>query len=71
MHLQKFKTHVIHDNCNPVWNDELTLSVKDLSLPIKLVSDVSDITWILFSLTMHVFLSFSDVIACFVEVESE
>ena len=33
---QKFKTHVIRDNCNPVWNDELTLSVKDLSLPINL-----------------------------------
>ncbi|KAK1380613.1 putative ADP-ribosylation factor GTPase-activating protein AGD13 [Heracleum sosnowskyi] len=33
---QKLKTQVIHDNCNPVWNDELTLSVKDLNLPIKL-----------------------------------
>ncbi|KAK1380618.1 GTPase activating protein 1 [Heracleum sosnowskyi] len=33
---QKFKTHVINDNCNPEWNDELTLSVKDLSLPVKL-----------------------------------
>ncbi|XP_074338960.1 protein C2-DOMAIN ABA-RELATED 9-like [Apium graveolens] len=33
---QKLKTQVIHDNCNPVWNEELTLSIKDLSLPIKL-----------------------------------
>lgn len=40
LHWQKLKTHVVNDNCNPEWNDEITLSVKDLSLPVKLVSDV-------------------------------
>ncbi|XP_072998629.1 GTPase activating protein 1-like [Typha latifolia] len=33
---QKLKTRVINRNINPVWNEELTLSVEDPSLPIKL-----------------------------------
>uniref|UniRef100_A0A5B7BDH5 Putative ADP-ribosylation factor GTPase-activating protein AGD13 n=1 Tax=Davidia involucrata TaxID=16924 RepID=A0A5B7BDH5_DAVIN len=33
---QKFKTRVVKNNCNPEWNDELTLSVKDPNIPIKL-----------------------------------
>ena len=40
MHSQKYKTQVIYNTCNPVWNDEITLSIKDLDLPVKLVSDV-------------------------------
>ncbi|KAK8658628.1 hypothetical protein V6N13_036831 [Hibiscus sabdariffa] len=33
---QKLKTRVIKKNVNPVWNDDLTLSVADPSLPVKL-----------------------------------
>ncbi|GAB2267645.1 hypothetical protein Dimus_002627 [Dionaea muscipula] len=33
---QKLKTRVIKRNCNPEWNDELTLSVTNPHLPIKL-----------------------------------
>ncbi|KAJ8437834.1 hypothetical protein Cgig2_000388 [Carnegiea gigantea] len=33
---QKLKTRVIKKNCNPEWNDVLTLSVVDPNLPIKL-----------------------------------
>ncbi|GAV61704.1 C2 domain-containing protein, partial [Cephalotus follicularis] len=33
---QALKTHVVKKNCNPVWNDELTLSVHDLNVPINL-----------------------------------
>ncbi|GAB2227430.1 hypothetical protein Droror1_Dr00009251 [Drosera rotundifolia] len=33
---QKLKTRVIHNDCNPYWNDELTLTISDPSLPIKL-----------------------------------
>lgn len=33
---QKVKTRVIKNNCNPEWNDELTLSIKDLNVPIIL-----------------------------------
>ncbi|XP_074274949.1 protein C2-DOMAIN ABA-RELATED 7-like isoform X1 [Silene latifolia] len=33
---QKLKTRVIKKNCNPVWNDVLTLSVTDPKVPIKL-----------------------------------
>ncbi|PIA63868.1 hypothetical protein AQUCO_00201295v1 [Aquilegia coerulea] len=33
---QKLKTRVIKKNINPEWNDELTLSVEDANLPIKL-----------------------------------
>ncbi|KAK4773759.1 hypothetical protein SAY87_028778 [Trapa incisa] len=33
---QKLKTRVIKKNCNPEWNEELTFSVTDPSLPIKL-----------------------------------
>ena len=36
--VQKLKTRVIKKNCNPEWNDVLTLSVVDPNLPIKLVS---------------------------------
>ncbi|GMJ00708.1 C2-domain ABA-related2 [Hibiscus trionum] len=33
---QKLKTRVIKKNVNPEWNDDLTLSVADPSLPVKL-----------------------------------
>ena len=43
--MQKLKTRVIKKNCNPDWNEELTLSVKDVKTPIHLVSaDASYIT---------------------------
>ncbi|KAI8542749.1 hypothetical protein RHMOL_Rhmol08G0163700 [Rhododendron molle] len=35
---QKLKTHVIRKDVNPVWNEDLTLSISDPNLPIKLVS---------------------------------
>lgn len=37
--MQKLKTRVVKNNCNPEWNDELTLSIEDLNVPINLVSD--------------------------------
>lgn len=37
MLLQKVKTSVVNKNCNPVWNDSLTLSLKDPNVPIVLV----------------------------------
>ncbi|KAL0701409.1 hypothetical protein Bca4012_057531 [Brassica carinata] len=33
---QKLKTRVINSNCNPVWNEQLTLSIKDVNDPIRL-----------------------------------
>ncbi|KAF5959610.1 hypothetical protein HYC85_000819 [Camellia sinensis] len=33
---QKLKTHVIRKYINPEWNKDLTLSISDLDLPIKL-----------------------------------
>ncbi|PWA46687.1 calcium-dependent lipid-binding (CaLB domain) family protein [Artemisia annua] len=33
---QKTKTKVIKGNCNPVWNDELTLTMKDPKAPIHI-----------------------------------
>ncbi|KAE8719639.1 Gag-pro-like protein [Hibiscus syriacus] len=33
---QKVKTRVLKKNCNPEWNDELTLQIKDLNAPITL-----------------------------------
>lgn len=33
---QKLKTRVVKNQCNPEWNDELTLSIKDITTPIKL-----------------------------------
>lgn len=36
--LQKLKTRVIKKDVNPEWNEDLTLSITDPSLPIKLVS---------------------------------
>ncbi|XP_022724984.1 protein C2-DOMAIN ABA-RELATED 7-like [Durio zibethinus] len=33
---QKLKTHVVKKNCNPEWNDELILSIKDPNVPINL-----------------------------------
>ncbi|KAL0381459.1 UNVERIFIED_CONTAM: protein C2-DOMAIN ABA-RELATED 2 [Sesamum angustifolium] len=35
---QKLKTRVVKKNVNPEWNEELTLSIADPSLPVKLVS---------------------------------
>lgn len=37
---QKLKTRVIKKNINPEWNEELTLSVADPSIPIRLVSNL-------------------------------
>ncbi|PWA63952.1 calcium-dependent lipid-binding (CaLB domain) family protein [Artemisia annua] len=34
--MQKTKTKVIEGNCNPVWNDELTLTMKDPKAPIHI-----------------------------------
>uniref|UniRef100_A0A3Q7HP84 C2 domain-containing protein n=2 Tax=Solanum subgen. Lycopersicon TaxID=49274 RepID=A0A3Q7HP84_SOLLC len=33
---QKSKTRVIKENCNPVWNEELSLALYDPNLPITL-----------------------------------
>ncbi|GAB4860975.1 Protein C2-DOMAIN ABA-RELATED 4 [Ancistrocladus abbreviatus] len=33
---QRLKTRVIKKDCNPVWNEDLTLSVSDPTLPVKL-----------------------------------
>ncbi|KVH97665.1 protein C2-DOMAIN ABA-RELATED 10-like [Cynara cardunculus var. scolymus] len=33
---QKTKTKIVRDNCNPVWEDDLTLTIKDPKVPIKL-----------------------------------
>ncbi|KAL8112268.1 hypothetical protein AgCh_019825 [Apium graveolens] len=33
---QKLKTRVVKNHCNPEWNEELTLSIKDMTTPIKL-----------------------------------
>ncbi|KAK9016050.1 hypothetical protein V6N11_007135 [Hibiscus sabdariffa] len=33
---QKLKTRVIKKNINPEWNDDLTLSIADPTLPVKL-----------------------------------
>ncbi|RLN42450.1 hypothetical protein C2845_PM01G16290 [Panicum miliaceum] len=35
---QKLKTGVTKKTVNPVWNEDLTLAVKNASTPIKLVS---------------------------------
>ncbi|KAL6539183.1 Protein C2-DOMAIN ABA-RELATED 7 [Orobanche gracilis] len=33
---QKVKTRVVRGNCNPIWNEELTIYIKDLNVPITL-----------------------------------
>ncbi|XP_071739286.1 protein C2-DOMAIN ABA-RELATED 8 [Rutidosis leptorrhynchoides] len=33
---QKTKTKVVRDNCNPEWDDVLTMTIKDPKVPIKL-----------------------------------
>ncbi|CAA0820556.1 phosphoglucomutase- putative / glucose phosphomutase- putative [Striga hermonthica] len=33
---QRVKTEVVQDNCNPVWNEDLTIYVKDLNAPINI-----------------------------------
>ncbi|KAK4479719.1 hypothetical protein RD792_015251 [Penstemon davidsonii] len=33
---QKVKTRVVKGNCNPTWNEELTIYIKDLNAPIVL-----------------------------------
>ncbi|XP_059649544.1 protein C2-DOMAIN ABA-RELATED 10-like [Cornus florida] len=33
---QRLKSKVVKKNCNPQWNEELTLSIKDPNVPIKL-----------------------------------
>lgn len=39
--MQKLKTRVIKKDVNPEWNEDLTLSVSDPSIPIELVSVLS------------------------------
>ncbi|XP_047153821.1 protein C2-DOMAIN ABA-RELATED 9-like [Vigna umbellata] len=34
--MQKLKTSVKKNNCNPEWNEERTLSIKDVTTPIRL-----------------------------------
>ena len=34
---QKVKTKVVRGNCNPIWNEELTIYIKDFDSPIVLV----------------------------------
>ncbi|KAK7310101.1 hypothetical protein RJT34_07374 [Clitoria ternatea] len=34
---QKLKTRAVKNNCNPEWNEELTLSIKDIQIPINLI----------------------------------
>lgn len=36
--MQKLKTGVFKDDCNPEWNEELTLYIRDVNIPIHLVS---------------------------------
>lgn len=38
--LQKLKTRTVEDNCNPEWNEELTLAIKNLNEPVNLVNTV-------------------------------
>ncbi|KAI6677155.1 hypothetical protein NL676_037951 [Syzygium grande] len=33
---QKLKTRAVKNNCNPEWNDDLTLSITDPNIPINL-----------------------------------
>ncbi|XP_044494709.1 protein C2-DOMAIN ABA-RELATED 7-like [Mangifera indica] len=33
---QKLKTKVVSNNCNPVWNEDLTLPIRDPSIPVQL-----------------------------------
>lgn len=35
--MQKLKTRVIKKDINPEWNEDLTLSVSDPDIPVKLV----------------------------------
>lgn len=35
--MQKLKTRVIKQNTNPEWNDDLTLSITDPSLPVRVL----------------------------------
>lgn len=36
--VQKLKTRRINNDVNPEWNEDLTLSIADPNVPIKLVS---------------------------------
>lgn len=36
--MQKLKTRVIKRDVNPEWNEDLTLSVQDPDVPVKIVS---------------------------------
>lgn len=38
LYFQKLKTSVKNNNVNPVWNEDLTLTVSDPIEPLKLVS---------------------------------
>lgn len=43
---QKLKTRVVKKSTNPEWNEELTLSIEDPAVPIRLVcmSDLKRLT---------------------------
>ena len=41
--MQKLKTRVVKDNCNPEWNEELTLSIADTDVPINLVRNLKNV----------------------------
>lgn len=43
--MQKLKTRVIKKDINPVWNEDLTLSVADPNIPIKLVRSTFWLPW--------------------------
>ncbi|KAJ0038142.1 hypothetical protein Pint_22326 [Pistacia integerrima] len=32
----KLKTKVVNNNCNPVWNEDLTLPIRDTNIPVHL-----------------------------------
>jgi Ca2+-dependent lipid-binding protein len=42
--MQKLKTRVVKKNINPEWNEDLTLSIADPIVPIKLVSVIFLVT---------------------------
>lgn len=37
--VQKLKTRVVQKNVNPEWNEDLTLSIDNPNLPVKIVSN--------------------------------
>lgn len=50
MLLQKLKTKVVSNNCNPVWNEDLTLPIRDPCIPVQLVRKIIYQKWVRFYL---------------------